>query len=474
MQFPINNTPQLPNRPTSCKQSSDSMASMKGKPYPYFSRVAWGPTSRDRQAHLERSWYQGRQWEYTEVGRYYLQRPERHRGFEFSVMSYNVLAQNLLEDNRLLYAHSSPSALDWNKRKDRVLKEIVHHFADVICLQEVEDVCFFDFFEPELEQVGYKGHYLKRTGDKSDGCATFYKLSKFSLLDVVEVPYQNNHHAILDRDNVGLIVRLKPLGPKVDPNRTLVVSNTHLLFNPRRGDIKLAQLMLLLAAIDKCAFDRMENGSPLYQAVIMCGDFNSLPHSEIYKFLHMGWLDYEGLPISKMSGQEEGFHKNSHQKVHRKFFPKEIGITDNCQYVHEVRARDQHHDHHRQQHHHDHHRQQHQSSSEVQSSGTLQHHLRLISVYNHFVRRHGQLYPEVTTHHGRAVCTVDYIFYGIRSALVRFFNGCVETAEVQEGHLCLLGKYGLLTDGDLQTMGSLPNRYFGSDHLSVIAQFLLT
>jgi mRNA deadenylase 3'-5' endonuclease subunit Ccr4 len=38
------------------------------------------------------------------------------------------------------------------------------------------------------------------------------------------------------------------------PDDKIVVANTHLLFNPRRGDIKLAQFMVLMAEIDKHAY----------------------------------------------------------------------------------------------------------------------------------------------------------------------------------------------------------------------------
>jgi hypothetical protein len=47
------------------------------------------------------------------------------------------------------------------------------------------------------------------------------------------------------RDNVGLICRLVPrLG---DGERKLVVGTTHILFNKKRRDIKLAQISIFLA-----------------------------------------------------------------------------------------------------------------------------------------------------------------------------------------------------------------------------------
>lgn len=45
---------------------------------------------------------------------------------------------------------------------------------------------------------------------------------------------------LLDRDNVAIVVMLQPRG--LSSSHQLCVANTHLLWNPRRGDIKLAQL----------------------------------------------------------------------------------------------------------------------------------------------------------------------------------------------------------------------------------------
>lgn len=60
---------------------------------------------------------------------------QRHRapkpGLEFSVMSYNVLAQCLLEDNFHLYEHCDPRVLSWDYRRRRLLKEFIAADADV-------------------------------------------------------------------------------------------------------------------------------------------------------------------------------------------------------------------------------------------------------------------------------------------------------------------------------------------------------
>lgn len=99
---------------------------------------------------------------------------------------------------------------------------------------------------------------------------------------------------------MGLVLLLQPLlteslGEKaIGP---LCVANTHVLYSPRRGDIKLAQMSLLLAEIDKTA--KLADGS--YCPIILCGDLNSVPDSPLYKFIRNGQLYYHGMPAWKVS-----------------------------------------------------------------------------------------------------------------------------------------------------------------------------
>lgn len=116
-----------------------------------------------------------------------------------------------------------------------------------------------NFYRLFLEFPGYKGIYKKRTNDKVDGCAIYYRDSMFSLNEYALVEYYQPQHRFLNRDNVGIVARFK----MKSCNRNIVVANTHLLFNPRRVDIRLAQIQMLLAEIERIAFcccDR--NGYP--------------------------------------------------------------------------------------------------------------------------------------------------------------------------------------------------------------------
>lgn len=93
--------------------------------------------------------------------------------------------------------------------------------------------------------------YKKRTHAHCDGCAIFYKNNKFTLKEKVTVEYNQPGVNILDRDNVGIVVRLSP---RHNENKNLIVSTTHILYNKKRHDVKLAQVHLLLAEIERIAY----------------------------------------------------------------------------------------------------------------------------------------------------------------------------------------------------------------------------
>lgn len=151
--------------------------------------------------------------------------------------------------------------------------------------------------------AGYHCEYKRRTGHKMDGCMVAFKKSRFTLFSSHPVEYFRPGIPILDRDNVGLIVVLKPAGEsRSEPN--ICVVTTHLLYNPRRGDVKLAQLALLLAEISRVA--RRDDGTTC--PILLCGDFNAVPASPLYTFITGSKLEYAGMPIGKVRGAVTGEH----------------------------------------------------------------------------------------------------------------------------------------------------------------------
>ncbi|XP_075003150.1 protein angel homolog 2 isoform X3 [Calonectris borealis] len=250
---------------------------------------------------------------------------ESEAKFDFTIMSYNILSQNLLEGNSHLYKHCRQRLLIWTYRFPNILQEIKQLDADVLCLQEVQEDHYRTEIKSSLESLGYHCEYKMRTGRKPDGCAICFKTSKFSLISSNPVEFFRHDIPLLDRDNVGLVLLLQPRFHS-KTNAAICIANTHLLYNPRRGDIKLTQLAMLLAEIASVAPQKDGTFCP----IIICGDFNSVPGSPLYRFIKEGKLNYEGLAIGKVSGQEQ--FPRGQRILSIPIWPKKLGISQNCVY----------------------------------------------------------------------------------------------------------------------------------------------
>lgn len=116
-------------------------------------------------------------------------------------------------------------------------------------------------------------------------------------------------------------------------NVQFVVATTHLLFNPRRTDVRLAQVQVLLAELDRIA----HNGQSSIP-IILSGDFNLQPNSEPFRL-----ITGKSVHIDKLMLQRKILHGGDSVKSMRQLLPNELGISDNCQHydviVHKQRHR---------------------------------------------------------------------------------------------------------------------------------------
>lgn len=128
-----------------------------------------------------------RQWNRTPFGRYH-----RYTNREqiFILMSYNILAQSLLEKHSYLYRAHDPQYLDWPHRFECLTKEILALRPAILCLQEVQQ-SRLDEIADALRSLNYaKPLFKKRTSsDYDDGCAIFYNSQMFELIDHQYVEY---------------------------------------------------------------------------------------------------------------------------------------------------------------------------------------------------------------------------------------------------------------------------------------------
>lgn len=145
----------------------------------------------------------------------------------FTTMCYNVLCDKYA--TRSLYGYCPAWALAWNYRKHSILEELKAYSADIIALQEVETEQYHDYFLRELQAEGYEGLFSPKSRAKTmsetdkkhvDGCAIFYKTSKFSLIQEHLIEFSQLAMAnaegsddmlnrVMTKDNIALVALLQ-------------------------------------------------------------------------------------------------------------------------------------------------------------------------------------------------------------------------------------------------------------------------
>lgn len=273
---------------------------------------------------------------------------------KFTMFSYNILGDKATTQN--YYGYTPQSALAWEHRRDVITGEIKERDADIVCLQEVETENYNEFLRPTLAMDDYKGVFWPRTrartmGDKEaklvDGCATFYKHSKYvgsivrhvmhlltslryMLLDKQYVDFANiainrpdmkgEHdvfNRVMPRDHIAVIAFLEN---RITGSR-IIVANVHLFWDLQYTDVKVVQTAIMMEYLgkqaeryasfppstDKVVFrladDELKALAPLPEPgpsqyyssgadipLVIGGDFNSSPQSGVYNLIADGQL----------------------------------------------------------------------------------------------------------------------------------------------------------------------------------------
>ncbi|KAG0190345.1 Glucose-repressible alcohol dehydrogenase transcriptional effector [Apophysomyces sp. BC1034] len=194
-------------------------------------------------------------------------------------------------------------ALNWEYRKELLISEILGWNTDIICLQEVEMCQYDELLQDHFKQVGdYESVYYPKTRAKTmaenerravDGCATFYKTSRFRLIENYLLEYNQNalqradfkktediYNRVMNKDNIAVLTMLE----KKDTNELVLVANSHIHWDPTFADVKLVQVGMLMDEIERFAAKHARNQASRLPTII-CGDFNSAPDSGVYEFL---------------------------------------------------------------------------------------------------------------------------------------------------------------------------------------------
>lgn len=149
-----------------------------------------------------------------------------------------------------------------------------------------------------------------------DGCAIFYRTSKFTLLKEHLVEFNqlamanadgsdNMLNRVMPKDNIGLAALLKVKDTAWDSAtpmtneqmahaQHILVCTAHIHWDPEFCDVKLIQTMMLGNEL-KQILDETHAGLRAHQKydphsvqLLLCGDFNSLPDSGVIEFLSSG------------------------------------------------------------------------------------------------------------------------------------------------------------------------------------------
>jgi mRNA deadenylase 3'-5' endonuclease subunit Ccr4 len=168
--------------------------------------------------------------------------------------------------------------LDFDARFEKLERILDRLDADIVCLQEVD-------FSMNSRVVEYDQMFSKRSRKKQDGCLSCWKRDRFVLKNSQFVEFNDIRMTALDenrvlRDNVALIVELIELSR----NRRVIVANTHLYYHPEYNDVRLVQIRYLIQRLEEFIGGRDA-------IVLLCGDFNSLPNQNVYKYITNGQVD---------------------------------------------------------------------------------------------------------------------------------------------------------------------------------------
>eukprot|EP00091_Calanus_sinicus_P014758 TRINITY_DN3242_c0_g1_i3.p1 TRINITY_DN3242_c0_g1~~TRINITY_DN3242_c0_g1_i3.p1 ORF type:complete len:182 (-),score=36.43 TRINITY_DN3242_c0_g1_i3:461-1006(-) len=155
-----------------------------------------------------------------------------------TVLQWNILAQSLGENGD--FCLCPMEALQWEHRRQLLLKGILSHGADIVCLEEVD--CFNELSNG-LHPMGYSGIWVPKPDSPCllyknnmgpDGNAIFFSKEKFSLI-------KSYHHVLRMQDetctkSTVLICELVHL--KTGKDITLIVTHLKAKETPQYMEVR--------------------------------------------------------------------------------------------------------------------------------------------------------------------------------------------------------------------------------------------
>ncbi|XP_044750535.1 2',5'-phosphodiesterase 12-like [Coccinella septempunctata] len=227
-------------------------------------------------------------------------------GQSYRVVSYNALSSlyNREED----FSYCPDEFMVMNYRKQLILREILGYNADIVCLQEIDLFEYQEFFQQELENEGYLTKFYRKGFYLGDGLMCAVRKSRFKLKAYEQIVFCNairskeifqNLYDILKTDKK-LFKRfslqstsLQVFEIKCKDKRILLIGNTQMSHRPDNDDTRLIHAYMTIRYLNSLK-QRLLNMNETFKVnIVLCGDFNSLPNSAVYKFICDGKVEPE-------------------------------------------------------------------------------------------------------------------------------------------------------------------------------------
>jgi mRNA deadenylase 3'-5' endonuclease subunit Ccr4 len=218
-------------------------------------------------------------------------------------MSYNILADSNVS---LQPGEKTDQWPSFANRAMVVLREILQHDVDLVCLQEVDRKAYYGLLEPVLFELGWNGFHSCKLNGSQEGCAMFWRVSVLSAQslsstgvgslvrdnsDLSHLFTHRPHVFDICVNRVTTIAQFAVLefrdqgeeqaGGAAAAAAVVVVANTHLYFHAHADHVRLIQTHSLVKHLHE------KYSLP----VLLCGDLNSDPTSAAATLLLDGALE---------------------------------------------------------------------------------------------------------------------------------------------------------------------------------------
>ena len=186
----------------------------------------------------------------------------------FTIATWNVLATAYIRP--AFYPRTSPEFLNASWRVPALVSYARTLEADIICLQEVERAVIAALQEG---LPGFEGTYAAKGLKRPDGCATFFRADRVTLMNIRRVEYD---------DRSGHIAQYMLFETE---GHRLAVVNTHLKWDPpetpREKQWGYGQIRQALSLMTEPS-----------DGQILCGDLNVTPEADVVQVLLESGFDY--------------------------------------------------------------------------------------------------------------------------------------------------------------------------------------